>query len=53
MQLVKEFYANLEEIVDDKIFVRGKWINISSKAINKLIGVHDHEDDEYSVLVDE
>lgn len=38
LQLVKEFYANLEEKVVDKVIVRGKWISMFSEAINKLIG---------------
>lgn len=37
LQLVKEFYANLEEKVVDKVIVRGKWISMFSEAINKLI----------------
>lgn len=53
MQLVMEFYSNLEEGVDDKVFLRGKWINRSSEAINKLIGGPDHEEDKYSAIVDE
>lgn len=53
LQVVKEFYANLEERVDDKVFVRGKWVNISSMAINNLIGALEHEKDDYSVLMEE
>lgn len=53
LQLVKKFYVNLEGRVDDKVFLRGKWINMLSEKINKLIGAPDHEEDEYFVLMDE
>lgn len=35
------------------MFVREKWINMSSETINKLIGAPDHEEDDYSVMIDE
>lgn len=44
---------NLEERIDDKVSVRGMWINMSSKAINKFIRAPDHKEDENSVLMDE
>lgn len=50
--MVKGFYAYLEEMANDKVFVLGKWISMSSKAINKLIGAPNHEEGEYSVLMD-
>lgn len=50
---LEEFYTTLEERVDDKVFVRGKWISMSSEAINKLIRAPDYEEDEYSVLMDD
>lgn len=53
LQFVKEFYSNLEERVNDKVFVRVKCINISTKSINKLIVAPDHEENEYDVLIDE
>lgn len=53
LRLLKEFYANLEERVNDKVFVWGKWISMSSKAINKFIRAPDHEEDEHFVLMDE
>lgn len=31
VQMVKEFYANLENWVDDKVFIRGQWINMASE----------------------
>lgn len=51
LQLIKEFYANLDEREDDNVFVRKKWVVISSGAINNLIGAPDHEEDDYSVLI--
>lgn len=53
MQQLKEVYAYLEEKVDDKVFARGKWVIMTSEAINKIIGPPDHEEDECLVLVDE
>lgn len=35
--MVKEFYANLEEIKDDKVFVRGHWVVVSGEIINNLL----------------
>lgn len=43
----------LEDRIDDKVFVRGKWISLSSEAINKLLGAPNHEKDDYFVLMDE
>lgn len=37
LKLVREFYANLEKKVEDKVFIRGKWVTITSDIINKLI----------------
>lgn len=53
LQVVKEFYVNLEERVEDKVFLRGKWIYVSSEAINNLISAPEHEEDDYSVLMEE
>lgn len=53
MQLVKEFYDNLEEWVNDKVFFRMKWIIMSSEAINTLVEAPEHEEDGYSFLMDE
>lgn len=53
LQVVKEFYANLEERVDDKVFVRGKWVNISSVVINNLIRTPEQEEDDNLVLMEE
>lgn len=37
LQVVKDFYANLEERVEDKVFVRRKWFYVLSEAINNMI----------------
>lgn len=51
LQLLKEFYTNLEESVNDKVFVRV--INMSNEAMSKLIRALDHKEGEYSVVMDE
>lgn len=51
--MVKEFSANLEDRVDDKVFAKGNSINMSNEAIKKLIGAPDHEEDDHSILMDE
>lgn len=53
LQVVKEFYANLEERVDDKVFVRGKWVKISSVVINNPIRTPEQEEDDNLVLMEE
>lgn len=53
LQLVKEFYANMEKKVDDKVFVRGNWVTITSEDINKMVEAPDYEEDEYLELTDE
>lgn len=53
LQVVKEFYVNLEERVDGKVFVRGKWVDVSSMTIINLIGPPKYEEDDYSVLMEE
>lgn len=37
---------------DDKIFVGGKWVDVS-EAINNLTGALNHEENYYSVLMEE
>lgn len=49
---MKEFYANLEQRVEDKVFMRGKWVDVSSEAINSLISAPEHEEDDYFVLME-
>lgn len=51
--MVKEFFVCLEERVGDKVFARGKWINMLSEAINKLIGAPGNEKGGYTTLMDE
>lgn len=53
LQLIEEFYANRNERVDDKVYAKGIWINMSSETINNLIGALDHEEDRYSLVMDE
>lgn len=43
MQLVKEFFADLDKRVEDKVFVGEKWVDILSRAINNMIRALDHE----------
>lgn len=51
--MVKEFYANLEDRDNDQVLVREKWTNMLSEATKKHFGAHDHEEGDYSVLMDE
>lgn len=51
--MVREFYTNSEEKVKNKAFVNGKWVTMTSEIINELISAPDHEEDDYSVLMDE
>lgn len=51
MQLVKELFVNLDDRADDKVLVRGKWINMSSETFNKLSS--EAFKDEFSGLIDE
>lgn len=37
LNMVKEFYANLEQIKDDKVFVHGHWVVVSGEIINTLL----------------
>lgn len=53
LKVVKEFYVNLEDGVENKIFVRGKWVDVSSEAINNLISGSEHDEEKYSVLMEE
>ena len=49
--IVREFYANAPEHNNRKVFVRGKMINFSGKAINKIFKLSDIERDEYSTYI--
>lgn len=39
--------------MDDKVFVRQEWVDISNGAINNLIGAPVHEENDYSVIMEE
>lgn len=49
---MNEFYANLGQRVEYKVFMRGEWVDVSTEAINNLISAPEHEDDDYSVLME-
>ena len=49
--IVREFYANAPEHNNRKVFVRGKWVNFSGKAINQFLKVPDIDRDEYTVFI--
>lgn len=34
LQLVRKFYANMEDKVEDKVFVREKWVTMTNEAVN-------------------
>lgn len=37
----------------DNVFVGGAWVMPTSEAINKFVEALDHEEDDYSVLMEE
>ena len=49
--IVREFYANAPEHDNRKVFVRGKMVNFSGKAINKFFKLPDIERDEYIAYI--
>ena len=49
--LVREFYANALEHDNRKVFVRGKQVNFSPKAINRFFKLPDIENDEYNQFI--
>ena len=49
--IVREFYANAPKHDNRKIFVRGKKVNFSGKAINKFFKLPDIERDGYTEFV--
>lgn len=51
--MVREFYANLAEMRNENIFVRGVRVMLTSETINKLVEAPDHEEENYSVLMEE
>lgn len=52
LPVIKEFYANMEEKVEDKLSVTGRWIEISSIVINNQFNALNHEEDDYSTLME-
>lgn len=50
---MREFYANLAEMRNEKVFVRGVWVMLTSETIDKLEEAPDHEEDDYSMLMEE
>lgn len=42
----------MEDRVDDRVFVRGKWIDVACEVINKLIEAPDYEQNDYFDLMD-
>lgn len=53
LPIMKEFYANLQGMVNDKVFVRGQWVDISISVPNKLLSSPDDDEDEYIRLMEE
>lgn len=53
LPLEKEFYANLKGMVNDKVFVKGEWTDFSSLVLNELHGSPDHNNEEYTKLLEE
>ena len=49
--VVREFYANAPEHDNRKVFVRGKQVNFSGKAINKFFKLPDIEKDGYTEFI--
>lgn len=52
LPLVKEFYANRKGMVNDKVFVRGEWIDFSCPVLNDLLCCPDHDEDDYKKLIE-
>ena len=49
--IIREFYANAPEHKNRKVFVRGKWVNFSGKAINEIFKLPDINRDEYAAYI--
>ena len=49
--IVREFYANAPEHNNRKVFVRGKWVSFSGRAINQFFKVPDIDRDEYTAFI--
>ena len=49
--MVREFYANVLEHVDHKVFVRGRQVAFGGSAINRFLKLQDIENDEYHAFL--
>ena len=49
--IVREFYANAPEHDNRKVFVRGKQVNFSGKAINIFFKLPNIEKDGYTAFI--
>ena len=48
--LVREFYANLPQHRDRRVFVRGKWVSFRRDTINTFYGLQEVDDSTFDVL---
>ena len=49
--IVREFYANAPEHNNRKVFVRGKWVSFSGRAINQFFKTPDIDKDDYNAFI--
>ena len=51
-ELTREFHANLRDAQDNKVYMRGTYIDISPRNINKYFDIlHLEEEDDYSTML--
>ena len=43
----------MENMVDNKVFVRGIWVQVISEDMNKIIGAPDYAEDAYSIMMED
>ncbi|KAH0456864.1 hypothetical protein IEQ34_014771 [Dendrobium chrysotoxum] len=48
VNVVRELFTNGKEVVDNQLYVRGKWVEFDFVAINCLYKLRDFEFDEYT-----
>ncbi|KAH0459476.1 hypothetical protein IEQ34_012290 [Dendrobium chrysotoxum] len=48
INMVREFFANGKEVVDNRCHVRGKWLPFDFMAINRLFKLRDFKFNEYT-----
>ena len=53
LPMVKEFYANAEEREEDYIFIQGKRVWFSCRAINEFFKLNEFETPEYNSIMGE